>query len=172
VSAPTVPAVTTVALGRLTATIAAAAAGPHLTLVGRIDDGAPLGGLLGQLAAAGDVTIDTDGVTFVNSVGLREWIRLLHGLGARGQRIVLERLADVLITQMNTIGDLRGRAEVRSFHAPYACPACGAEVDPVVDAVAHRALLATGQAPALPCPECGAAMALADFPERYLSIFK
>ena len=28
------------------------------------------------------------------------------------------------------------------------------------------------QAPKLPCEECGAAMELGDFPERYLSIFR
>jgi predicted RNA-binding Zn-ribbon protein involved in translation (DUF1610 family)/anti-anti-sigma regulatory factor len=162
----------TIPLGRVTATIASTATGPHLTLVGRLDESAALPTLLGQLASAGVVTIDTDGVTFVNSVGIREWIRLLHGFGARGQAVVLERLADVLVTQMNMIGDLRGRATVRSFHAPYVCPACGAETDPLVDAIAHHDLLARGQAPALPCPECGAAMELGDFPERYLSIFK
>jgi predicted RNA-binding Zn-ribbon protein involved in translation (DUF1610 family)/anti-anti-sigma regulatory factor len=162
----------TIPLGRVTATISATAEGPSLALSGRLDESAPLPQLLGQLAAVGSVTVDTDGVTFVNSVGIREWIRLLHAFGARGQPVVLVRLADVLVTQMNMLSDLRGRAEVRSFHAPYACPACGAEDEPVVDAIAHRGMLAAGQAPPLPCPECGAAMALGDFPERYLSIFK
>ena len=59
-----------------------------------------------------------------------------------------------------------------SFHAQYVCPACGAEPSPLVDAAAHALALAAMRAPALPCPECGAAMELGDFPERYLSIFR
>ena len=76
------------------------------------------------------------------------------------------------MTQMNLVADFSGSAEIRSFHAQYLCPACGGEHAPVVDAVAHRSALQNMQAPRLPCPECGAQMELADFPERYLSIFK
>ena len=42
----------------------------------------------------------------------------------------------------------------------------------MVDAVAHAAVLAPLHAPRLPCPECGAAMELGDFPERYLMLFR
>jgi hypothetical protein len=52
------------------------------------------------------------------------------------------------------------------------CPACGAEGSPLVDAIAHAAALRALIAPPVACAECGAAMELGDFPERYLSIFK
>jgi predicted RNA-binding Zn-ribbon protein involved in translation (DUF1610 family) len=61
---------------------------------------------------------------------------------------------------------------IRSFHAQYVCSSCGAEPVPLVDAVAYAADLRKLKAPKLPCPECGAAMDLGDFPERYLGVFK
>lgn len=145
--------------------------GSRVTMVGRIDDTSPLGELWMQLPAT-DLTIDTSGVTFVNSVGMREWIRLLRSLIGGGTRsVTLERIADVLIAQMNLMPKLAG-VRIASFHAQYACNKCGAEAAPVVDAIAHAAGLAKLQAPPLPCIECGSPMELADFPERYLTLFK
>jgi DNA-directed RNA polymerase subunit RPC12/RpoP len=155
-------------LGRLEVTVT----GARVEMVGRIDDASPLGELWMQLPAT-DLAIDTGGVTFVNSVGMREWIRLLRSLTGGGTRTVtLERVADVLITQMNLIPSLGPNIRIASFHAQYACNGCGAEVAPLVDAVQHAALLRQLKAPSVPCPECGSGMELADFPERYLTLFK
>ena len=144
--------------------------GARLVLAGRIDDSAQLGELASQLPG-GDVVIDTGGVTFVNSVGIRELIRLVRVLRERG-RIMLERVADVLVTQVNLVPELARSVTVVSFHAQYACPKCGAEHAPLIDVRVHAELLHLGVAPRLPCPECGAASELADFPERYLGFFK
>ena len=144
--------------------------GARVVLTGRIDDSCNFGDLPAQLPVGG-VTIDTSGVTFVNSIGMREWIRLIRALRERGP-VTLERVADVLITQMNMIRELATSVEITSFHAQYVCAACGHESAPLVDVATHAEGLKTLKAPALPCPECGAAMALGDFPERYLSIFR
>ena len=146
------------------------AAARRITLVGRIDDNAVLTAVPQQVPA-GPVTIDTSGVTFINSIGMREWIRLIRLLDDRGDAITLERVADVLITQMNLIPEFRDRVRIASFHAQYLCGNCGAEAAPVVDAIAHASELAETRAPRLPCPECGQAMELGDFPERYLMLF-
>jgi hypothetical protein len=143
--------------------------GRRAVFVGRIDDTVQLGDLASQLPA-GDVVIDTAGVAFVNSVGMREWVRLIRALRSRGT-VTLERVSDVLITQMNLISEFRG-LPISSFHASYVCPACGCEAAPLIDAALHGAALRAMQAPAMPCPECQAAMELGDYPERYLSIFR
>lgn len=156
---------TAMKLGRLEVALAPG----RVVLRGRIDDASPLGDLAAQVLH-GDVTIDTDGVTFVNSIGMREWMRFVRALKAHG-RVTYERVADVLITQMNMLPEFDG-ARVTSFHAQYVCGACGAEAAPLVDAVAHAADLRGMRAPKVPCPECGQPMDLADFPERYLSLFK
>jgi hypothetical protein len=155
----------------VTARMLVTVSGGTATLVGRIDEAAAavLAALPAQLPA-GEITLDTGEVSFVNSVGLREWIRLIRTLRAQG-RVTLVRLADVLIAQANVIPELATGVTIASFHAPYACDGCGAEASRLVDAIAHRAELAALTAPPLPCVECGAAMTLADFPERYLTVF-
>lgn len=145
--------------------------GARVVLAGRIDDTSPLRGLAVQLPA-GDTAIETSGVTFVNSIGMREWVRLIRVLRQRGT-VTLEAVGEVLMVQMNMLAEFAGGAvRIVSFHASYVCPACGGEAAPLVDALAHAAELRELRAPPLPCPECGAAMELADFPERYLSVFR
>ena len=156
---------TTQRLGRLDVDIAPG----RLTLSGRIDDAAHLGELAAKVPA-GDVVIDTEGVTFINSIGMREWMRLVRALRDRG-KVTFARVADVLITQMNLRPEFAG-ASITSFHAQYVCGECGAEAAPLIDAVEHADDLKWMRAPKLPCPECGKPMDLADFPERYLSLFK
>lgn len=154
-------------LGRLEAEIL----GARLVLGGRIDDGAAVLGDLARQLPAGNVAIDTSAVTFVNSVGLREWMRFIRVLRERGT-VTLERVADVLITQINMHPELAGSVKIASFHAQYICTACGAEATPLVDVDVHGEALSRLAPPRLPCPECVAPMELADFPERYLSVFR
>ena len=144
--------------------------GARVIIAGRIDDGSSFEGIAARLPG-GRITIDTSDVTFVNSVGMREWIRFLRALRAE-HPVTLERVADVLMTQMNMIRELAGSVQISSFHAQYVCASCGHESAPVVDAIANADALRALKAPKLPCPECGAAMDLGDFPERYLSIFR
>ena len=144
--------------------------GARVVLAGRIDDSCSFEQLVTQLPAGG-ITIDTSGVTFVNSIGMREWMRLVGAMRERGP-VVLERVADVLMTQMNLIPEFATSVRITSFHAQYVCNACGAESAPIVDAVAHGDTLRALKAPKLPCAECNSPMDLGDFPERYLSIFR
>jgi hypothetical protein len=153
-------------LGRLDVQVHGACA----VLAGRLDDACRLDMLLGQLPD-GDVVLDTAGITFVNSIGMREWVRLLRALRDRGT-VTLEAISDVLMTQMNLFAEFRGNLRIVSFHASYVCPACGYEASRLVDAILHAEVIRRLQPPPLPCPECHAAMELGDFPERYLTIFR
>jgi ribosomal protein S27AE len=157
-------------LGRLDVQVVPGAP-TRVTMTGRMDDSANLGELTRKLTDS-YVAIDTGGVSFVNSIGMREWLRLLRALRERGAVVTLERVADVLMTQMNLLADSAKGVHIASFHAQYACGKCGAECAPLVDAVAYADLLQKMQAPRMPCPECGSAMELGDFPERYLTIFR
>ena len=85
----------------------------------------------------------------------------------------LERVADVLMTQMNLIAGVRAaRRRSPSFHAQYVCPACGAEAAPLVDAVAHVERCAGCRRRGCRAPSAARRWSSADFPERYLTIFK
>lgn len=140
----------------------------QLTLAGPIDETAGLMDLLTK-AQNGALALDLADITFINSLGVRDWIRMQAAATQTGIQIELRRAAEVIIHQLNMIIATRGTARVTSFFAPYACDRCGREESLVIDAVAHAAQLAQLQAPAMTCPECGGPMAFNDFPERYFS---
>ena len=136
-----------------------------VALTGVIDEASFLAELLPS--GPGRLRLDLAGVTFINSLGVREWIRFLANAAAAGVRIELARVSEPLIQQLNMILAARGQAEVLSFYAPYACDACGREESLLIELAQHRARLVAGEAPPAHCPECGAMMAFNDFPQRY-----
>jgi anti-anti-sigma regulatory factor/predicted RNA-binding Zn-ribbon protein involved in translation (DUF1610 family) len=143
-------------------------AGDALALSGAIDEHAGLAELLG-MARGGRLVLDLGGITFINSLGVRDWIRLQAAATQQGLYVELRRVAEVIVHQLNMIIATRGTSRVTSFFAPYACDACGREESLLIDAVANGASLAGLHAPPMGCPECGAQMAFNDFPERYFS---
>jgi hypothetical protein len=159
------------ALGRLEAVVTGDATARRIVLSGRLDETAPLAARAEAWAAA-EVTIDTGGVVFINSIGVREWMRLLRGLAGRTARVRLERCAEVIIEQINMIDDARGNAVVASFHAPYECSACGREASMLLDVAAHGAAMRRMEPPAMICPDCGQPMDLYELPEKFFSFLE
>lgn len=140
-----------------------------LVLAGAIDETAALSGLL-ERARAGRLALDLAGVTFINSLGVRDWIRLQAAAQAAGVDVELRRVSEPIVHQLNMIIAARGAARVTSFYAPYACDACGREESLLIEVAAHRELLLRLEAPPMTCPECAAPMAFNDFPERYFAL--
>jgi anti-anti-sigma regulatory factor len=142
--------------------------GDALAIRGAIDETAGLPDLVDR-AQDGRLALDLAGVTFINSLGVRDWIRMQAAAQRAGVALELRRVAEPLVHQLNLIIATRGAARVTSFFAPYACDGCGREDSLLVDAVAHAGPLSRLEPPSMPCPECGATMAFNDFPERYFS---
>ena len=142
--------------------------GDALVLAGMLDEAAALHELVGR-ARGGRLTLDLGGVTFINSLGVRDWIRMQAAAQQAGLTVELRHVAEVLVHQLNMIIATRGNAIVTSFYAPYACDACGREDSLLIDAIANASALVKLQPPPMTCPECGAPMAFNDFPERYFS---
>jgi hypothetical protein len=124
--------------------------------------------LLGR-AYNGRLVLDLAGVTFINSLGVRDWIRMQAAATQQKIQIEMRRVAEVIIHQLNMIIATRGTSRVSSFFAPYACDRCGREESLLIDAVANAQLLSKLTPPAMTCPECSGPMAFNDFPERYFS---
>ena len=142
--------------------------GDRLVLTGSIDEAAELLTLLDR-ARDGRLVLDLAGITFINSLGVRDWIRMQIQAQKAGTAIELHRVSEPIIHQLNMIVATRGKSHVASFFAPYACDACGREESLLVDAEAHHDALVRLEAPTMKCPECAAQMAFNDFPERYFS---
>jgi eukaryotic-like serine/threonine-protein kinase len=154
--------VTSTAHGRMTVTPGTG----ELVLAGSIDESSELDKLLGR--ATGNVLVlDLAGVTFINSLGVRDWIRMLAAAAQRGITVELHRVSEPVIHQLNMI--VATRAHTHSFYGPYACDRCGREESMLIDVDVNEPTLAQLQPPPMTCPECGSAMAFNDFPERYFS---
>lgn len=152
---------------RCTTRTARTAEGDVLTIEGDIDDDARLAQLAAQVGPR--VVIDIEGISFINSVGVREWITLLDLLAKRGAQVTLRKVSEPMVRQMAMVIEASGGTTIESFHAPYACTACGAERSMILDVEPHRAALTAHRPPKLPCPSCGGEMEFDEFPNRYLS---
>ena len=142
--------------------------GDALILAGAIDEAAALHELPTR-ARNNRLVLDLAAVTFINSLGVRDWIRMQAAAQQTRLAVELRRVAEPLVHQLNMIIATRGTARVTSFFAPYACDACGREESLLIDAIANHDRLLKLDPPPMTCPECKAEMAFNDFPERYFS---
>jgi eukaryotic-like serine/threonine-protein kinase len=142
--------------------------GDQFVLAGAIDENAALHEMLAR-AQNGKLNLDLAAITFINSLGVRDWIRMQAAAQQAHIAVQLRRVAEPLVHQLNMIMATRGNAQVTSFFAPYACDACGREESLLIDAVANGPALVRLEPPPMTCPECNAQMAFNDFPERYFS---
>ena len=142
--------------------------GDALAIAGAIDETAALPELLAR-ARGGRLVLDLAAVTFINSLGVRDWIRMQAAAQQAGLAVELRRVSEPLIHQLNMIIAARGTAQITSFFAPYACDTCGREESLLIEVAPHRDRLLRLEPPAMACPECAAQMVFNDFPERYFS---
>jgi len=140
----------------------------QLLLTGAIDESTRLSDLAGH-ARGNRLVLDLAGVTFINSVGVREWIRMQTAAAALGVRIELRRVPDIIINQLNITPATRGVSVVTSFYAPYECDDCDIDELFLVDIAAHGSVLARKQLPPVTCGDCRRAMTPAYPPEVYLA---
>lgn len=118
------------------------------------------------------LVLDLGDVTFINSLGVRDWIRFLAKLAADRIQLELVRVAEPLVHQFNMIVATRNGAQVRSFFAPFACDACGLEKSICLEVQPNLQALRALRPPDVACPTCRAPMAFNDFPERYFSFLR
>lgn len=130
---------------------------------GSIDERAQLASLVPS-AQGGKLVLDLGGVTFINSLGVREWVRLQTAARAAGVKLQLRRVAEVLIHQLNIVPAARAASEVQSFFATYVCEHCDEEQDELLQ-VAKLGI----EAPPAVCRQCKRRAVLAEAPELYLS---
>ncbi|MEZ4402240.1 MAG: hypothetical protein R3B06_19605 [Kofleriaceae bacterium] len=155
----------------LSVTVAGDARERRLILRGRLDESAALVEQVPTWAAR-SVVVDSAELSFINSIGIREWMHFMAALTQAGAHITHERCSEPLVEQMCFIPAVRGGGAVRSFFAPYGCGACGHEASVLIEVGDHRDRLVALSPPAQPCPACGGEMALTDLPERWFTFLQ
>jgi len=133
---------------------------------GQIDEKADLVALAEKLT--GEVVIDLERVSFVNSMGVRRWTEMLAVLQARAVAVTLARCSEAMLTQMNINVAVKGFSRVESFFAPYYCQACERSLTVCIEVRPNLQSLRRLQMPELRCDHCGEAAQFAELPARYL----
>ena len=152
--------------GRLEVDVSTAGPERHVVMSGQLDERADLGLVAEKIDGA--VVFDLASVSFINSIGVREWIRLLRTLHGKRVRVTLKRCSEAMVHQMNMIVETVQDAHVESFFVPYMCDVCGAEASMCIEVAPHKALLEQLEAPSMVCPECSGRMSFSEIPARYL----
>ncbi len=80
-----------------------------------------------NISQATEVDINMEKVTFINSIGVKNWINWAINLSPRC-RVSLRKCPYVIVNQVNIVqGFLPHNAKIESFIAPYLCDQCGLE---------------------------------------------
>jgi hypothetical protein len=97
---------------------------PVLSMKGTVDEDANFG----QMPVAGSaVIVDLGGVTAINSVGIREWIKWTKAFPA-GFSLTVRNCPKIIVDQINMVqGFLPPGTKVESFFVPYYSEASGNE---------------------------------------------
>lgn len=121
-----------------------------ILLAGTIDEDAdfkPIEGL-----SQPEVVFDFEGVTLLNSCGIREWISYIAKLPTK-THVTYRKCPQIIIEQINMVhGFFREGAVIESFYAPYYCEKCDKESKLLL----QTATVKNRRAPAASCPHCGA----------------
>lgn len=135
--------------------------GSRIALEGAIDDRANLLPVLEQANRQRQLALDLGGVRFINSIGVREWIKLLAAAAKQNIALALHRVPVVMVHQLNLVPATRG-GTIHSFMVPYLCGDCDFEAD---FELTPAEAMAT---PPKPCPDCKREMSFRDPPAIYL----
>ncbi len=115
----------------------------------------------------GPLTLDLEGVEFINSEGVSRWVRFLADATPRGP-VVIRRASEPMVALFNMVTDAVLGAVVETILATYTCLHCRAEhsveLDVAAELAADRAVM-----PARACPTCQTPMIFDGLTDRYLA---
>ncbi len=132
-------------------------------IAGAIEENVNLDQMIGPVN--GVLVVNCKGVTRINSVGVKTWMKYFQGLKAAGKAFRFVECSQPIIEQLNMISNFSCGGEIESILLPYSCGKCHKEF---VAACSTRELREGGlQAPIARCekPDCGAQFD--DDPEEY-----
>jgi ABC-type transporter Mla MlaB component len=137
----------------------------EVVFAGEIDEFTELSALIPELR--GQVRFDLQGITRINSSGLRTWVNFIRCACGHAQ-VTLARCSRPIVDQLNMIYNFRGSAAIESFYAPYICEQCQLETEKLLDVSEQVRAGKVLPPPSVKCPECGSPQEFDDLPERYL----
>jgi hypothetical protein len=133
---------------------------------GVIDEDNPLQTALPE-ASKKQILVHAGKVGWINSCGVRDWVRWLAALEARENDVYFVQCPPVLVGQINLVRNFGGeRGQVVSFLAPFFCESCDREH---LERMIPHQLSQPPQVPEILCESCGSSMVFDELPESYFS---
>lgn len=122
---------------------------------------------------AGDLVLDLQGITLVNSLGVRNWIQWLQILRVE-LSVKLIHCSPAVVKQVNILqGFLNDRTKIESIFVPYFCENCGHEENLLVNIPKMGEPLDVTAAPAkMKCSQCGMNMELDMIESEYFAFLR
>jgi len=137
----------------------------RVALRGEIDENADFSELRSQLV--GNVELSLEGITRINSCGVRDWVNWLGKLEGNGTRSVLVECSPAIVAQINLVNNFTGNGVVKSFYVPYFCPECDEEKVLLVETSDMGP--PPHEPPTCRCDECDLVMDFDDMPDSYFA---
>jgi anti-anti-sigma regulatory factor len=132
-------------------------------LVGAIEENVHLEQMIGPVKGA--IIVNCKGVTRINSVGVKTWMKYFQGLKGQGIKFKFIECAYPIIEQLNMISNFSCGGDVDSILLPFSCVKCQNEF---VASCTTAELRASGlTVPAARCEKTDCAAQFDDDPEEY-----
>ena len=142
--------------------------GLTVDLIGAIEETTQLDQLIGPFT--GELTVKCRGVTRINSVGVKSWIRYFQNLKLLGHKFQFVECSYAIVAQLNMISNFDCGGKVVSLLLPYSCSKCGKDF--VSIAQTDELKKNKFQIPKVRCEKTDCEATLDDHPDEYLYFLK
>jgi len=136
---------------------------PRVVIKGDITEATSFRDLLPVMV--GRVDFDVSQVTYINSLGVREWVDFLKAAPIQGYEF--HACSIPFVIQASLVEDFVGRGTLTSFFAPYHCEECDLQEERLLQSATILAGALTP--PVFTCPNCEGELEFDDIPRRYFA---
>ncbi len=139
-----------------------------VTLAGSIDEADDFSKLIGT--PQGGLQVKCKGVTRINSMGVKSWIKYFTSLVANKISVQFFEVTTPLVENANMVQNFIPKDSVFSVMAPYRCPACNTNL--VAEMKTEDVTKSAFNPPALKCPKCAKPAEFDDMPDEFFAFMK
>ena len=135
-----------------------------IKLTGTIEENVDFATLIGPIESK-KMDFILKGISRINSVGIKAWIKYFQGMAAKGVQLRFFECSTAIVEQVNLISNFTCGGAVESIFVPFCCSSCGTELLGLfrTDDLKKISL----QIPELKCSKCGGKATFDDIPEEY-----
>ncbi len=112
-----------------------------------------------------EIQVYTKGVSRINSMGVRNWIKYFQTLAAEKIKIRFFECSTTIVQQINLISNFTAGGIVESIYAPFVCEGCGGELLGLFQA--KELIKMNLEVPDQKCGKCGGNAVFDDLPREY-----